>query len=126
MKDDNKAIDIGISIHPDGTTKEIDSKDALPKETESQARKGTTPNNPWVSIFQELIRNQQKIGMYDATCSPKDCIEAREMSDRGIKQAIAGAEAVCNKEEFQGVRFTHQKKKDHWNRGYNLTVEFEW
>tara|TARA_B100001964_G_C13684620_1_gene359070 strand:+ start:90 stop:470 length:381 start_codon:yes stop_codon:yes gene_type:complete len=126
MEDGDKAIDIDIAIYPDGSQKESEIKDALPDEIEYPARHNSNLNNPWVPRFQELIKNQQKNGMYDATCSPKYCTDAKQMSEDQVKQAIAAAEAVCNQSEFKGVRFTHQKKEDRWNRGYNLTIEFEW
>ena len=72
-----------------------------------------------------MIRREQENGMYSATFSPSGWSDAEGMSERGVKQAIAAARAVCNQSEFEGVRFTHQKEEDEWG-SLNLTIEFEW
>ena len=89
------------------------------------ARHNSNLNNPWIPMFQEMIRDVQKDGMYSATFSPEYWTDAGQMSEKKVKQAIAAARAVCNQSEFEGVRFTHHQEEDEWE-GYNLTIEFEW
>ena len=80
------------------------------------ARHNSNLNNPWIPKFQEEIRREQENGMYSATLRSEyglwSALEA--MSERGVKQAIAAARAVCNQSEFEGVRFTHQIEEDEY------------
>ena len=91
------------------------------------ARHNSNLNNPYIPKIQDLIRGEQNDGMYSATFeSDWYWDDTVNISERQVKQAIAGAEAVCNQSEFEGVRFTHHKEDSEHGDGYDITIEFEW
>ena len=91
------------------------------------ARHNSNLNNEYIEMFQNIVRESQSEGYYDAEWeSGWD-----HWLDKEEKKIEVAAQVVCNRTEFKGVSYEMESNTnydDEYDGGYwsEFTVKFTW
>ena len=90
------------------------------------ARHNSNLNNEYIEKFQDIVRESQSEGYYDASWeSGYDY-----WSEKEHKKIEVAAQVVCNRSEFEGLSYEIESDidYDYDNDGdyYEITIKFSW
>ena len=87
-------------------------------------RHNSNMNNEYIETFQDIVRNSQSEGYYNASWESGYA----HWSEREHKKIEVAAQVVCNRKEFKGLSYEidFNTYDDHDDDFYEIIIKFTW